>query len=83
MKELCSKKSEKILERGKEIIIRRIVMRGSLRLKEREKELIKSFSYRFVFLVVLVKKRSFWDIIVVNSFLLDRRKMRSYVFFVN
>ncbi|CAN6886214.1 unnamed protein product [Brassica oleracea] len=80
MKELCSKKSEKTPERGKETTTtRRIVTRGSLRPKEREKELIKSPSHRFASPAAAAKKRSFWDITVANSPSLDRRKTRSHV----
>ncbi|CAN7041822.1 unnamed protein product [Brassica oleracea var. botrytis] len=84
MKELCSKKSEKTPERGKETTTtRRIVTRGSLRPKEREKELIKSPSHRFASPAAAAKKRSFWDITVANSPSLDRRKTRSHVLPVN
>lgn len=83
MKELCSKKSEKTPERGKETTTRRIVTRGSLRPKEREKELIKSPSHRFASPAAPAKKRSFWDITVANSPSLDRRKTRSHVLPVN
>ncbi|KAL0694814.1 hypothetical protein Bca4012_061994 [Brassica carinata] len=81
MKELCSKKSEKTPERGKETT-RRIVTRGSLRPKEKEKEL-KSPSHRFASPAAAAKKRSFWDITVANSPSLDRRKTRSHVAAVN
>ncbi|CAA0218532.1 unnamed protein product [Arabidopsis thaliana] len=76
MKDLCSRKSEKTPERCKET--RRIVTRGSLRPKEKEKEL-KSPSHRFASPVAAAKKRSFWDITVANtSPALDRRKTRSH-----
>ncbi|KAF8081326.1 hypothetical protein N665_0891s0003 [Sinapis alba] len=78
MKDLCSKKSEKTPERGKETT-RRIVTRGSLRPKEKVKELIKSPSHRFASPAAAAKKRSFWDITVANSPSLDRRKTRSHV----
>lgn len=79
MKELCSKKSEKTPERGKETTTRRVVTRGSLRPKEKEKELIKSPSHRFASPAAAAKKRSFWDITAANSPSLDRRKTRSHV----
>lgn len=76
MKDLCSRKSEKTPERGKET--RRIVTRGSLRPKEKEKEL-KSPSHRFASPAAAAKKRSFWDITVANtSPASDRRKTRSH-----
>ncbi|KAL1197321.1 Kinesin-like protein KIN-8A [Cardamine amara subsp. amara] len=78
MKDLCSRKGEKTPERGRET--RRIATRGSLRPKEKEKEL-KSPSHRFASPAATAKKRSFWDINVANntSPSLDRRKTRSYV----
>ncbi|KFK44023.1 hypothetical protein AALP_AA1G205200 [Arabis alpina] len=75
-KELCSRKNEKTPEKSKET--RRIVTRGSLRPKEKEKEL-KSPSHRFASPAATAKKRSFWDIAVANSPSLDRRKTRSHV----
>ncbi|CAN8312499.1 unnamed protein product [Cochlearia groenlandica] len=74
-KDLASKKSEKPPERSKEA--RRIVTRGSLRPKDKE---LKSPNHRFASPpAAAAKKRSFWDITVVNSPSLDRRKTRSHV----
>ncbi|CAH8381379.1 unnamed protein product [Eruca vesicaria subsp. sativa] len=81
MKELCSKKIEKTPERGKET--RRMVTRGSLRPKDKDKELIKSPSHRFASPAAAAKKRTFWDITAANSPSLDRRKTRSHVRPVN
>uniref|UniRef100_A0A1J3IFN5 Kinesin-like protein n=5 Tax=Noccaea caerulescens TaxID=107243 RepID=A0A1J3IFN5_NOCCA len=75
-KDVCNRKSEKTPERSKET--RRIVTRGSLRPKEKEKEL-KSPSHRFASPAATAKKRSFWDITVANSPSLDRSRTRSYV----
>ncbi|KAJ0257314.1 Kinesin-like protein KIN-8A [Hirschfeldia incana] len=76
MKEVCSKKIEKTPVKE---TTRRIVTRGSLRPKEKEKELIKSPIHRFASPAAAAKKRSFWDITVANSPSLDRRKTRSHV----